>query len=189
MAEFELRTDRLVLRDWRDADREPFAMMNADPAVMEFFPSTLDPQASDVIVDHFQREFAERGFCPWALELADVEAFIGFVGLHCVPDEMTFSPAVEVGWRLARPFWGQGYATEAATRVLRFGFDELGLEELVSFTSVLNVRSRRVMERLGMSRDPRDDFEHPNIPEGHRLRPHVLYRSVPPHESDSVGRP
>ena len=178
MEEFQLRTGRLVLREWRDADREPFAEMNANPEVMEFFPSTLERQTSDVMVDRFRREFAELGFCPWALELFGVEAFIGFVGLHSVPDEMTFSPAVEVGRRLARPFWGQGYATEAAARVLRFGFDELGLEELVSFTSVVNTRSRKVMERLGMSRDPDDDFEHPRLPEGHRLRPHVLYRAV-----------
>jgi RimJ/RimL family protein N-acetyltransferase len=147
MEKFQLRTGRLVLREWRDADREPFAEMNANPEVMEFFPSTLERQTSDVMVDRFRREFAELGFCPWALELFGVEAFIGFVGLYSVPDEMTFSPAVEVGWRLARPFWGQGYATEAAARVLRFGFDELGLEELVSFTSVVNTRSRKVMER------------------------------------------
>jgi RimJ/RimL family protein N-acetyltransferase len=172
----ELSTARLVLRPWREEDREPFAVMNHDPAVMEFFPSVLSRAESDALVERFSVEGAQRGFCPWAAELADGGTFIGFVGLHEVPDDLAITPAVEVGWRLARPYWGRGLATEGATEALRFGFESLGLEEIVSFTSVLNVRSRRVMERLGMTRAAADDFEHPRVAVGHRLRPHVLYR-------------
>lgn len=167
----------MILREWRDADREPFAEMNSDPTVMEFFPSRIDRVASDALVDRFENEFAELGFCPFAAEIRETGAFLGFVGLHAVAVEMAFGPTVEVGWRLAHRHWGNGFATEAGSRALRFGFEELGLEELVSFTSMVNVRSRRVMERLGMTHDPCEDFEHPRVPEGHRLRPHVLYRA------------
>jgi len=176
MGGFELRTRRLLLREWRASDRAPFAEMNGDPVVMEFFPATLDPSASDSLVDRFSDEFARCGFCPWAVEKLDDGTFIGFVGLHEVPRAMPFSPAVEVGWRLAQTFWGSGYATEAGTAALDFGFNVTGLDEIVSFTSVVNRRSQRVMERLGMSRDPREDFEHPGVPERHLLRRHVLYR-------------
>lgn len=174
--EFELRTERLVIRTWRQADRDPFAEMNADPQVMEFFPSVLTREESDALVDRFETEFDELRFCPWAVELQHTGTFIGFVGLNRVRNEMPFAPATEIGWRLARAFWGYGYSTEAGRVVLRFGFEELSLEQVVSFTSTVNKRSRRVMERLGMSRDPAEDFEHPRIPEGSRLRPHVLYR-------------
>jgi RimJ/RimL family protein N-acetyltransferase len=175
MADFRLPTQRLVLRAWRAQDRVPFGAMNADPAVMEFFPSTLTRPESDALAERFVVEQGERGFCPWVVEERDSGAFVGFVGLHAVPTSLAFSPAVEVGWRLTRPFWGRGYASEAAAASLRFGFDEAGLDEIVSMTAVPNARSRRVMERLGMDRDPKEDFEHPSVPEG-PLRVHVLYR-------------
>ncbi len=150
--------------------------MNADPEVMAFFPAILTREESDALVDRFEEEYSRRGFCPWAVEERESSRFIGFVGLHEVPDYLTFAPALEVGWRLAREFWGQGLATEAAATSLTFAFRELGADEVVSMTSEVNQRSRRVMERLGMHREPGDDFEHPRVAVGHRLRPHVLYR-------------
>lgn len=150
--------------------------MNADPRVMEFFPDLLSPGQSDALVDDFEREFSERRFCPWAVELRHSGEFIGFVGLHAVPEHLKFAPGIEVGWRLDRASWGHGYATEAASAAIAYGFEVVGASEIVSFTSALNARSRRVMERLGMVRTPADEFDHPNVPEGHPLRPHVLYR-------------
>jgi RimJ/RimL family protein N-acetyltransferase len=176
VGEFRLETARLALRSWRAEDQAPFAAMNDDPVVMEFFPSRRSVAESNALVDRFQAELEQRGHCPWAVEELSTGAFIGFVGLHEVPAELPFAPATEVGWRLARPFWGQGYATEAGAAALQFGFGPLSMDEIVSFTSAINVRSRRVMERLGMSRDEADDFDHPNVAEGHPLRPHVLYR-------------
>jgi RimJ/RimL family protein N-acetyltransferase len=176
-----LRTERTLLREWRPADREPFAEMNLDPEVMEhMYPGTLSREQSDASADRFQAQFAEHGFGFWALELPGVTSFAGYVGLYVPTYEAHFTPCVEVGWRLARPHWGRGYATEAATAAMAFGFTELGLEEIVSMTVPANVRSWRVMERLGMRRDPDDDFEHPRLPEGHPLRPHVLYRKRAP---------
>lgn len=174
----ELRTPRLVLRQWREEDREPFAALNADPEVMRWFPATLTREQSDALVDQQRTLLAERGWGLWAVE-AD-GAFIGFVGLAEPRFDAHFTPAVEIGWRLARVGWGHGYATEAARVAVSFGFDELRLGEIVSFTTVRNHRSRRVMERLGMSRDPADDFDHPLLPEGHPLRRHVLYRLKSP---------
>jgi RimJ/RimL family protein N-acetyltransferase len=150
--------------------------MNADPVVMEFFPSLLSREESDAMLDRFEDEYSRRGFCPWAVEEREGATFIGFVGLHEIPDYLSFAPALEVGWRLARGFWGRGFATEAAASSLTFAFQELLADEVVSMTSAVNERSRRVMERLGMHRDALDDFEHPRVPEGHSLRPHVLYR-------------
>jgi ribosomal-protein-alanine N-acetyltransferase len=172
----ELRSERLVLRRWRTSDREPFAALNADPEVMEHFLRTSTRGESDAFVDRIEKHFAEHGFGPWAVEIASTGSFAGFVGLQVPRFQAHFTPAVEVGWRLAREHWGRGYATEAARAALALGFDERGLEEIVSFTVPGNVRSRKVMERLGMTHDPSDDFEHPGIPEGHRLRLHVLYR-------------
>jgi len=172
----ELETEQLLLRRWREEDKAPFAAMNADPAVMEFFPAALSRAESDDLADRFDAELDERGFCPWAVEVRESGTFIGFIGLHAVPDTLSFAPAVEVGWRMARPFWGRGFATQGAGAALRYGFEELALDEIVSMTSVVNLRSRRVMERLGMSRSPDDDFDHPRVPEGHVLRPHVLHR-------------
>lgn len=171
-----LRTDRLVLRRWRPADLAPFAALNADPEVMEHFPSTLDRAASDALAAAADAGFDERGFGLWAVEVAATGAFIGFTGLAVPRFEAHFTPVVEVGWRLARPAWGHGYATEAATAALDDAFGRLGLAEVVSFTAVPNARSQAVMRRLGMTHDPGDDFDHPNLPAGHRLRRHVLYR-------------
>jgi len=165
-----------VLRTWTPADREPFAAMNADAEVMEHFPSTLSRRESDELVDMIMGGFERNGFGLWALELGRDGRFIGFTGLSVPSFEAPFTPAVEVGWRLARWAWGHGYATEAASAALDFGFSQAGLEEVVSFTSVENVRSQAVMKRLGLTHDPADDFEHPRIPPGHRLRLHVLYR-------------
>lgn len=172
-----LETERLVLRPWRDADRAPFAALNADPAVMAFFPAVLDRLDSDAAAARFRGRFDCHGWGLWALEVKGGPAFVGFTGLNPAPDTLPFAPAMEVGWRLARAAWGRGYATEAARAVLRFGFERLGLAEIVSFTTPLNRRSIAVMERLGLRRDQAGDFEHPGFPEGHRLRPHVLYRT------------
>jgi RimJ/RimL family protein N-acetyltransferase len=171
-----LTTDRLLLRHWRDADRVPFAAMNADPRVMEHFPAPLSRPESDALVDEFERRFDPRGFGLWALERRDNGEFIGFTGLAAVPWTAHFTPAIEVGWRLAPEAWGHGYATDAAREAVRFGFEDAGLDEIVSFTVPANVRSRSVMERLGMTHDPLDDFDHPRLPMGHPLRRHVLYR-------------
>ena len=175
-AEPELRTVRLVLRRWREADRTPFATLNADPVVTEHFPAPLRPEESDALVDRIEAGFEERGWGLWAVEIPDRAAFAGFIGLNPATFDAPFTPAVEVGWRLAREHWGRGYATEGALGALAFGFDALALDEIVSFTTHGNARSRRVMERLGMHRDPADDFDHPNLPEGDPLQPHVLYR-------------
>jgi len=169
-------TERLHLRRWRFFDRPPFAALNADPEVMEFFPSTLTEEESDAFVDRIRAQFDEHGFGLWALEVAGQGEFIGFTGLAVQTFDAPFNPSVEVGWRLARSAWGKGYAIEAARAAVADGFERLGLEEIVSMTSVLNVRSQSVMERLGMIRDPADDFDHPNVAAGSPLRPHVLYR-------------
>jgi ribosomal-protein-alanine N-acetyltransferase len=172
----ELATARLRLRAWHDADREAWAALNADPEVMAHFPTTLTRATSDRLVDLTMAGWAENGFGLWALERAEDGLFLGFTGLSRPSFEAHFTPAVEVGWRLARRAWGHGFATEAARAALAFGFETLGLEEIVSFTVPANVRSRAVMERIGMDHDPADDFDHPKLPEGHPLRRHVLYR-------------
>jgi RimJ/RimL family protein N-acetyltransferase len=165
----ELRTERLLLRQWRDDDLEPFAELNADPVVMEHFPGVMSRAASDAFAQFNRERIAQRGWGLWAVE-ADGQ-FIGFVGLN----EPNFMPGVEVGWRLHHAAWGHGYATEAARAAIAHGFDELDLAEIVSFTATTNVRSQRVMQRLGMTHDPADDFDHPRV-EDPRLRRHVLYR-------------
>jgi RimJ/RimL family protein N-acetyltransferase len=168
----ELTTARLRLRGFEERDRTPFAAMNADPAVMEHFPSTLDRAASDALVDRIQERWSNDGHGLWAVERRDDRSFLGFTGVARLP----YLDVPEVGWRFARFAWGQGYATEAAEAAVAYGFGPLRLGEVVSVTTVGNARSMRVMERLGMHRDPADDFEHPNLPAGHPLRPHVLYR-------------
>lgn len=167
-----LITERLILRQWRDSDREPFARLNADPVVMTHFPRCWSRDESDAAITGAQKFIEERGWGFWAVEVRGGAPCIGFVGLS----EPGFRPGVEIGWRLAREHWGHGYASEAAVASLRFGFEKLTLEEIVAFTVPLNERSRRVMERIGMSRDPADDFDHPRIAPGHPLRRHVLYR-------------
>ena len=176
-----LTTDRLILRPWTEADFEPFAAMSADPQVMEHFPATLTRAESDAVAGKLKALIEENGIGFWALEAPGEAGFIGFTGIQKVMFEAPFAPAppdsvVEIGWRLARPYWGKGFASEAALAALAYGFDELGLPEIVSFTATRNLRSQAVMERIGMSRDARGDFDHPNLPEGHRLRRHVLYR-------------
>ncbi|HEU4407838.1 MAG TPA: GNAT family N-acetyltransferase [Polyangiaceae bacterium] len=176
MSVIELRTPRLLLRPWREGDRAPFATLNADPQVVEFLPGPLSRDESDALVDRIVEHFARHGFGLWAVEAPGAEPFVGMVGLSVPSFEAHFTPCVEVGWRLDARCWGRGYASEAAAEALRFGFEQLGLREIVSFTVPANLRSRRVMERLGMTRDPADDFDHPRLPEGHGLRRHVLYR-------------
>ena len=172
-----IKTPRLLLRQWRDEDFEPFAELNADPIAMEFFPSVIGRDESDAAAEGIRARIEEQGWGLWAVEVVDSGEFIGFTGLWSVPaPEFPFAPAVEVGWRLVRDHWGKGYATEAARAAVDFGFEELALMEIVSMTTVANIRSRRVMEKLGMTRDRADDFEHPRVPAGHAMRPHVLYR-------------
>jgi RimJ/RimL family protein N-acetyltransferase len=180
LAVTELRTARLLLRGWRDSDLAPFAALNADPEVMEHFPSTLSRVQSDGFADRIVAGLERRGWGLWAVEVTSTGAFIGFVGLNPVPFAAPFTPAVEIGWRLARPYWGSGFATEAGRAIVAHAFGPLGFEELVSFTSTTNVRSQRVMQKLGMRHDPADDFDHPSLPEGHRLRRHILYRITKP---------
>lgn len=184
-----LRTRRLLLRPWRKEDREAFAELNADPAVAEFLPGPITRAMSDALVDRVDAHFAEHGYGLWAVELPGEIPFAGFVGLLQPSFEAPFTPCVEVGWRLARASWGRGIATEAARESLRFGFETAGLEEILSFTVPDNHRSRSVMERLGMRRDPSDDFEHPRLAVGHPLRAHVLYRMTRAHWESQDEQP
>ena len=176
----ELRTDRLYLRRWRGTDRQPFAALNADPRVMEHFPTPLSCEESDALATRIESHFEQHGLGLWAVEITGTAPFAGFIGLSIPRLEAYFTPCVEIGWRLASEYWGCGYAIEGALAVLAFGFEQLRLAEIVSFTVPGNWRSRRVMERLGMTRNPADDFDHPTLPEGHPLRRHVLYRLVRP---------
>lgn len=171
-----LSGDRVRLRRWRDEDRAAFAALNADPRVMEFFPNRPTRAESDAAIDYIERHIDERGFGFWAIEVPGVAPFIGFTGLAVPRFSAHFTPCVEIGWRLAFAHWGHGYATEAARLALSYGFGTAALSEIVSFTAEANLRSRAVMERLGMRRDPAEDFDHPSIPEHHPLRRHVLYR-------------
>lgn len=171
----EFETERLRLRQWLPADREPFAALNADPRVMEFFPATLDRTASNAMADRCEALIVGRGWGFWATEIKECGQFIGFVGLHVPAPELPFSPCVEIGWRLAFQYWGRGFASEAAKGALRVGFELLNVPEIVSFTAVHNLRSRAVMERLGMQ-ETKDTFEHPHVPVGNALRLHCLYR-------------
>ena len=172
----DLGTPRLLLRHWRVEDRPAFAAMNRDSRVMEHFPAVMSPAESDALADRIQAHFEQREFGLWAVEIPGVTPFAGYVGLAVPRFAASFTPCVEIGWRLAAEYWGRGYATEGARAALTFGFETLQLTEIVSFTAVGNVRSRRVMEKLGMTHNTADDFDHPLLPEGHRLRRHVLYR-------------
>lgn len=170
----EFNTKRLRLRQWKGTDYKPFAALNADQRVMEFFPSTLTRIESDLTADRCAEFIHEKGWGPWAVEVQSNGRFIGFAGLHTPSLELPFSPCVEILWRLAFEHWGKGFVTEAAKAVVEVGFQSLELAEIVSFTAVGNLRSRAVMERLGMQAS--GTFEHPAIPEGHPLRLHCLYR-------------
>jgi ribosomal-protein-alanine N-acetyltransferase len=174
--EFILETDRLILRPLRQGDTDALAAMNADPEVMRYFPARMDQRGTEALMDRMDRHFARHGFGWWALEKKGDAPFIGFAGLLRPAFQAHFTPCVEVGWRLARAYWGFGYATEAGRASLDVAFERLGLDEVVSMTVTDNRGSRAVMERLGMVRRPRDDFGHPKLPFGHPLREHVLYR-------------
>jgi len=171
-----IATPRLLLRPWRDSDLVAFAAMNADPRVMEFLPKLLTRDESDALAMRIGNHFAENGFGLWAVEIPGTAEFIGFVGLAKVKFSAHFTPNVEIGWRLAFEYWGKGYAAEAARAAVNYGFNRLGLNEIVAFTVPANARSIRIMQKLAMTYRPADDFDHPGLPEGHRLRRHVLYR-------------
>jgi len=171
----ELHTQRLLLRPWMDGDREPFAALNADPEVMRYFPALQTRESSDRSIDAWNAEHAERGWSNWAVALRDGGEFIGFIGLSVPKRALPFMPCVELGYRLARRHWGRGYATEGGREALRFGFETLGLAEIVSFNAKLNLPSQAVMRRLGLS-DAGEDFDHPALSPGHPLQRHCLYR-------------
>jgi RimJ/RimL family protein N-acetyltransferase len=177
-----IRTERLVLRQWTDEDLAPFAAINADPEAMRHFPTLLSREESDALASRIRTGLEDQGWGLWAVEVTDgpVKGFAGFTGLAVPRFEAHFTPSVEIGWRFDRRFWGRGYATEAARAALEMAFGTLSLDEVVSFTAVENERSRAVMHRLGMAHDPREDFDHPSLAEGHPLRRHVLYRLAAP---------
>lgn len=171
----QLQTPRLILRQWKIDDLAPFAVMNQDVRVMEYFVNTLTPEESQDFIDKVSSIIDKTGWGIWALELKESGEFIGFTGLHRPQYDFPFSPCVEIGWRLGYQYWGKGYASEAANASLEFGFESLMLDEIVSFTALPNKRSQAVMERLGMHRCD-EDFDHPGVPQGHVLQRHCLYR-------------
>ncbi len=171
-----LRTRRLILRRWKESDLLPFARMNADERVMEFMLGKMTKEETCQSIEGIKKHFDAHGFGRWAVEIADSGKFIGFVGISIPPYTLPFSPCVEVAWRICPEEWGRGYAPEAAKEALREGFERVELEEIVSFTTLTNLKSRRVMEKLGMQHSPDQNFDHPMVPEGHSLRRHVLYR-------------
>lgn len=171
-----LETDRLILRQWRQSDLDAFWAMGQDREVMEFLLPLANRAASDAVADKLKNHIEEHGFGFWALEEKDGAPFIGFTGILRVGDDLPFAPAAEVGWRLARAYWGKGHASEAARAALAFGFNEMKLDEIVALTVPANQRSQAVMARIGMSRNAADDFDHPRVPDGDPLKRHVLYR-------------
>lgn len=174
--EVEIRTDRLLLRQWRDEDLPQLSVMNRDPRVMEFVGPTLSEDQSKAMIERSRQSWGERGYGRFAVEVPGVADVIGFIGLAVTRFESHFTPCVEIGWRLSSQFWGYGYATEGAGAVMDHAIKVLGLTEIVSFTAATNLRSRRVMAKIGLRRDPLDDFEHPNFSPGNPLRACVLYR-------------
>lgn len=175
-AENTVTTERLLLRQWREEDLAHFAKLNADPRVMEYFPKLQTREESDASVKVFSEHIRRHGWGFYAASLLETDEFIGFIGLQPVSFQADFTPAVEIGWRLAFEHWGKGYATEGAKAALRYGFERLRLQEIVSFTATKNMRSRAVMERIGMHHEPKHDFDHPKLAAGHPLRRHVFYR-------------
>lgn len=171
-----VRTERLILRSWEEDDLEFFARLNADSRVREYFPGILSRQESDASVKLMSNHIEKCGWGFWAASLIKTGEFIGMIGLENVHFKTHFTPAVEIGWRLAFAYWGKGYATEGAGAALEYGFKSLNLNEVVSFTAMQNMRSRHVMEKIGMHYNPKDNFDHPKLPEGHPLKRHVLYR-------------
>jgi len=175
-----MQTARLLLRPWRPGDRSPFARINTDSRVMEFYPAPLTTSESDASILRIQAHFAKHGFGLWAAELRATGQFLGYIGLSVPSFQAHFTPSVEIGWRLDADHWGHGLATEGALAVLDHAFNTLALPELVSFTTPQNLRSIRVMQKLGMTSNPKDDFDHPSVPQAHPLRRHVLYRLSSP---------
>lgn len=171
----QLETKRLLLRQWRDDDYSPFAALNNDPIVMAYYPSVLTEPESNTMAKKIEDLITQRGWGLWAVELKSNNQFIGFVGLHIPDASLPASPCVEIGWRLDKSYWGKGYATEGANAALTYAFEVLGLDDVVSFTSIGNNKSRAVMQRLNMT-NTQQNFEHPILPEGHKLREHVLYK-------------
>lgn len=171
-----LRTQRLILRRWKESDLLPFARINADPRVMEFMLGTMTEEETRQSIERIEKHFDAHGFGGWAVEVADSEKFIGLVGISIPRYTLPFSPCVEIAWRICAEEWGKGYAPEAANEAMRDGFERVGLQEIVSFTTLTNLKSRRVMEKLGMRYCPAEDFDHPMVAEGHSLRRHALYR-------------
>ena len=173
-----LETERLILRGWRDEDLGPFAEMCADPKVMRYFPNIMTREKTQQLIEKARRKTREDGYCFGPIEIRETGEFLGFVGLN-IPEygsPLPFDPCVEIGWRLKQSAWGKGYASEAANEWLRFGFETIGLEEIVSFTIPANAPSQKVMTRIGMTRDVEGDFRHPALPEDHPIAQHVLYR-------------
>ena len=169
----EFDTKRLAFRAWQDRHRVPFAALNSDPEVMRYFPALVSAEQTNAGIDEWLTQFEQKGWSNWAVEVLETGNFVGFIGLSAPKRQLPFSPCVEIGWRLKRSAWGNGYATEGAKARLRVGFEVLGLNEIVSFTALVNEPSRRVMERIGMT-NANADFEHPAVPEAHPLRPHCL---------------
>ncbi len=176
MSLLELHTERLLLRTWQPADLPGFAALNADPQVMRHFPGVMSRAQSDAMARRMQAHFVTHGFGYWVLERRDQPRLLGVLGLQQVAFAAAFTPAVEIGWRIQRQHWRQGYALEAATAVLAFAFAQLQLEQVLAFTVPANLPSQALMQRLGMQRDPAEDFAHPLLPAGHPLRAHLLYR-------------
>lgn len=175
MVSQQYETDRLILRNWKDSDKEPFSLINSDPVVMEFFYRLLTREQSDNMIQLITERIVEDGFGFWAVERKDTGQFIGFVGINRFTAELPFCPCVEIGWRLAHGHWGQGFATEAALKSLDVGFNQHSLEEIVAFTTVKNKASRRVMEKIGMV-DTKQNFFHPSVPADSHLQEHCLYK-------------
>ena len=173
-----LQTKRLILRPWKQEDLEPLSRLNADPKVMEFLLKPLTREESAARLECYTKHIQDHGWGLWAVSAPGISDFIGWIGLWPIGFEAHFTPAIEVGWRLLPEFWGRGYATEGAKASLQYGFNVLNLDEIVSITVLKNLRSRRVMDKIGMHHDPKDDFDHPLLPEGHPLRRHVLYRLI-----------
>jgi RimJ/RimL family protein N-acetyltransferase len=176
-----LSTERLLMRRWQDSDREPFADLNGDPETMLYFPAPLSRAASDALIDRIESSFDQLGYGLWALEVVATGEFIGLTGLNPMPDDVPGAGGVEVGWRLAKRAWHHGYATEAARAAVGVAFDGVGLDEVWSMTAVLNEPSQAVMRRLGMTEVAR--FDHPRVPQGHPLQPHVTYHLARPQRS------
>lgn len=183
----EIKTERLLLRQWRDEDLEQLIEMNRDPKVMEFVGPILSEDQSAAMMERAHKSWDQHGYGRYAVEVTETCSVIGFIGLAMTRIDTHFSPAVEIGWRLSTQYWGKGYATEGASAVSDFAFNDLGLTELVSFTSAQNVRSRRVMEKIGFQRNPLDDFLHPNLSPDNPLRASVLYRRLANSKTPLVG--